>query len=118
MEYQTDNQVRIETLHKLLNQLSKLNVDEDSREKLAEALQAALRALRSEEQGGVELTQKSPAMDHLLRLATGQPTAKEESNRDAVMHLAALVNNEDQDGDQGGSGGAVDQLSELVRKFD
>lgn len=83
------------TLQKLLSQLDTLNVTEGSKPRLREALTAAISALQ-QTSGGVELSQGS-AMEYLVNLVSGEDdraTAKAERQRDAVMTLAALVDQE------------------------
>ena len=98
-------------LQKLLSQLPQLNITEKDRPKLAEAIAAAIEALRTTS-GGVGLSQDA-ATDALLRMIEGRPSAQQEKNDAAVLALAALVDNhQDQDQDHGD---AVNFLARMVK---
>lgn len=85
-------------LQRLLSQLPQLNVSEQDRPKLSEALSAAIEALGTTSRG-VELSQDA-ATEALLRVIEGRSSAQEEKRQDAVMHLASLVNNQPSNDDK------------------
>jgi hypothetical protein len=97
---QNDTQQHVATLEKLLQQIEELNVNPDSRLKLADALTAALEALKEKEDkpedqpkknsGGLDLS-ADPISDHLLRVAQGRPSRSQEAHNDAVRTLVELT---------------------------
>ena len=101
------------TLQKLLSQLDQLNVNDVSRPMLAEALAAAMEALRTTS-GGVELSD-ADVYGHLSRIAQGLPSRDQERRQSAVNTLVELTNNvpSREDGN-----GPVSDLAKLVKQYD
>ena len=103
------------TLQKLLSQVDSLNVTEESKARLRDALAAGIEALKATS-GGLELSQDD-ANDHLMRVVsgeTGRTRAKAARNQQAVIELAALVDQVPHGQDEGGAS-AVNTLARLVR---
>lgn len=93
-----DNQQHVETLRRTLQQLEAFAFkNPESKAKLQQALEAAISALENGETekpqqqtgGGIDLSES--VEDTLLRVIEGRPSRTGERKRDAVMHLASLV---------------------------
>jgi uncharacterized protein YicC (UPF0701 family) len=97
---QNDTQDHIGTLEKLLQQIDQLNVNDESKTKLADALTAALEALKEKDEkpdqepkkntGGLDLS-ADPIADHLLRVAQGRPSREQQRHDEAVNTLVELT---------------------------
>lgn len=117
---QNNHEKHVTTLQKLLEQVDGLNMNDQSKSLLTEALRYALEKLKTDAgESRTETTASSnvnlsheTANDVLMRVIEGRPSSSEERRQSAVQTLAALVENEDT---QPEVSDAAIQLSKLVK---